>query len=50
MQKSLDVLKQYKDNKSILFYINDILKLSLEKIIKNSIIFGNLPYNIYLKF
>ena len=44
----LDVLKnKYKDNKSILFYNNDILKLSLEKIIKkNSIIFGNLPYNI----
>ena len=44
----LDILKnKYKNNKSILFCNDDILKLNLEKIIKkNSIIFGNLPYNI----
>jgi 16S rRNA (adenine1518-N6/adenine1519-N6)-dimethyltransferase len=35
------------NNKSIKIYNDDILKLNLEKVaIKNSIVFGNLPYNI----
>jgi len=35
------------NNKSIKIYNDDILKLNLEKIaIENSIVFGNLPYNI----
>jgi len=39
--------KKYKGNKLIRFYNDDILKIDLEKKIKkNSIIFGNLPYNI----
>tara|TARA_B100000886_G_scaffold333820_1_gene288463 strand:+ start:183 stop:956 length:774 start_codon:yes stop_codon:yes gene_type:complete len=39
--------EKYKKIKSIKFYNDDILKIDLEKIIKkNSIIFGNLPYNI----
>ena len=39
--------KKYKNEKYIFFYNSDILKLSIEKIIKKgSIIFGNLPYNI----
>jgi 16S rRNA (adenine1518-N6/adenine1519-N6)-dimethyltransferase len=39
--------EKYKNNDSIRFYNDDILKINLEKIIKkNSIIFGNLPYNI----
>ena len=44
----LDKLKEkYKKNKSIIFYNDDVLKIDLEKKIKkNSIIFGNLPYNI----
>ena len=44
----LEILKdKYKKNKSISFYNDDILKINLEKIIKkDSIIFGNLPYNI----
>ena len=44
----LEKLKEkYKKVKSIKFYNEDILKINLEKIIKNdSIIFGNLPYNI----
>ena len=44
----LEILKEkYKKNKSINFYNDDILKINLEKIIKkDSIIFGNLPYNI----
>ena len=44
----LEILKdKYKKNKSINFYNDDILKINLEKIIKkDSIIFGNLPYNI----
>ena len=44
----LDRLKsKYKNEKFIFFYNSDILKLSIEKIIKkDSIIFGNLPYNI----
>jgi 16S rRNA (adenine1518-N6/adenine1519-N6)-dimethyltransferase len=39
--------EKYKNYNSIRFYNNDILKINLEKIIKkNSIIFGNLPYNV----
>ncbi len=39
--------EKYKKIKSIKFYNDDVLKINLEKIIKkNSIIFGNLPYNI----
>ena len=39
--------EKYKNIKSVKFYNNDILKINIEKIIKkNSIIFGNLPYNI----
>ena len=39
--------EKYKENKLISFYNDDILKINLEKKIKkNSIIFGNLPYNI----
>jgi 16S rRNA (adenine1518-N6/adenine1519-N6)-dimethyltransferase len=38
---------KYTGNKFIKIYNNDILKLDIEKIInKNSIIIGNLPYNI----
>lgn len=37
----------YKENKKVIVYNQDILKFDLEKKIKkNSIIFGNLPYNI----
>ena len=44
----LEKLKEkYKKIQSIKFYNKDILKINLEKIIKkDSIIFGNLPYNI----
>ena len=39
--------KKYKDKKNILLLNNDILKIDIEKIIKDeTIIFGNLPYNI----
>ncbi len=39
--------EKYINNKSIKIYNNDILKFDLEKILqKNSVIFGNLPYNI----
>ena len=39
--------EKYKNIKSVKFYNNDILKINIEKIIKkDSIIFGNLPYNI----
>ena len=39
--------EKYKNMELIKFYNNDVLKLDLEKIIKkDSIIFGNLPYNI----
>ncbi len=38
---------KYSSNKNIKIYNNDILDFDLEKILKkNSIIFGNLPYNI----
>ncbi len=44
----LEKLKEkYKKIKTVKFYSNDVLKINLEKIIKkDSIIFGNLPYNI----
>ena len=39
--------KKYLTNKIVDIYNNDVLNFNLEKIIKkNSIIFGNLPYNI----
>jgi len=39
--------KKYKKNKKIKIYCADILQFDLEKIVpKNSIIIGNLPYNI----
>ena len=38
---------KYSNNKNITIFNSDILKFDLEKnILKNSIIFGNLPYNI----
>ena len=51
VEKDFDLSKRlklkYLNNKIIDVYNDDILKLNLEKIIKNnSIIFGNLPYNI----
>ena len=46
--KLLDELKiKYKNQKLINYYNEDILKIDLQKLInKNSIIFGNLPYNV----
>lgn len=42
-----ELRKKYQENKKIKIYNEDILKFDLEKLIKNdSIIFGNLPYNI----
>ncbi len=42
-----DLRLRYNKNSSIKIINDDVLKLNLEKIIlKNSIIFGNLPYNI----
>ena len=39
--------KKFKKDKKIKVYSDDILKIDLEKIIKkNTIVFGNLPYNI----
>ena len=39
--------EKYINNKLIKIYNNDVLKFNLEKILKkNSVIFGNLPYNI----
>ncbi len=41
------LLEKYRNNKTIKVYNEDILKFDIEKIMnKNSIIFGNLPYNI----
>ena len=37
---------KYSKNKHIKFFNADILKFDIEKSIKNSIILGNLPYNI----
>ena len=42
-----ELKKKYKDNKKIEIFNKDILKFEIEKKIKkNTIIFGNLPYNI----
>ena len=39
--------KKYFKNKIIKVYNNDVLKINIEKIVKkNSLIMGNLPYNI----
>ncbi len=39
--------KKYSENKNVKIYNDDILKFDLEKVCKkNTIIFGNLPYNI----
>ncbi len=51
IEKDYDLSKQlklkYRDEKNIKIYNEDILKFNLEeKIRENSIIFGNLPYNI----
>ena len=44
---SKDLKKKYIKNKDIKIYNKDILKFNIEKIIEeNSIIIGNLPYNI----
>ena len=47
-KKLLNELKiKYKNQKLINYHNEDILKINLQKLInKNSIIFGNLPYNI----
>ena len=37
---------QYKDQKNIKIYNKDVLKFNFEDKLKNTIIFGNLPYNI----
>ena len=52
---SRKLIEKYKNIKNITIYNSDILVIDLEKItLKNSIIIGNLPYNIssqiYLKF
>ena len=46
--KLYDVLKKkYKNNSIVTLFNSDVLKIDLEKIINiNSIVFGNLPYNI----
>ena len=42
-----DLKSKYSTNKEMKIFNNDILKFNIEKIIsKNTIIFGNLPYNI----
>ena len=42
-----DLRKKYFENKLVKIINNDVLKLNLEKILKkNSVIVGNLPYNI----
>ena len=41
------LLEKYKNNKKIKVYKDDFLKFNVEKnITKNTIIFGNLPYNV----
>ena len=37
---------QYKDQKNVIIHNKDILKFNFEDKLKNTIIFGNLPYNI----
>jgi len=51
IEKDYDLFKklkiEYSNNKKVKIYCSDILKFDIEKIIfKDSIIFGNLPYNI----
>ena len=42
-----DLRLKYSKNKKIKIYCNDVLEFNIEKIyLKNSVIFGNLPYNI----
>ena len=44
---SHDLKKKYKDDKRVKVFNSDVLKFNIENICKNnSIIFGNLPYNI----
>ena len=44
---SKELILKYSENKKVKVITGDILKLDLEKItLKNSVIFGNLPYNI----
>ena len=44
---SKELLLKYSQNKQVKVITGDVLKLDLERItLKNSIIFGNLPYNI----
>ena len=44
---SKELKEKYKNNKKVTVYNNDILKIDFEsKMKENSIIFGNLPYNI----
>jgi 16S rRNA (adenine1518-N6/adenine1519-N6)-dimethyltransferase len=44
---SKELKLKYKDNKKIIIYNKDVLKFNFEEKLKNnSIIFGNLPYNI----
>ncbi len=44
---SKELKEKYKNNKKVKIYNNDILKFNFENQLKNnSIIFGNLPYNI----
>jgi 16S rRNA (adenine1518-N6/adenine1519-N6)-dimethyltransferase len=43
----IELKKKFKNNKTVEVHHADILKFNLEKILKkNSVIFGNLPYNI----
>ena len=43
-----DLRKEYFKNKLVKIVNNDVLKLNLEKVLKkNSLIIGNLPYNIF---
>ena len=47
LQLTKELKRKYSNNGNIKIYNNDILRFDLEKILKkNSIIFGNLPYNI----
>ena len=44
---SKDLKNRYKNNQNVKIYNKDILKFNIEKIMKkNTIVFGNLPYNI----
>jgi len=41
-----ELKSKYKDQKNVIIYNKDVLKFNFEDKLKNSIIFGNLPYNI----